>query len=75
MRSLINKCSRCGKYTMRDDKCPYCNGEVKSAHPPNISLDHRYLKLIIKTRKTSLNLSKHYKNEKNILDDLKVDQS
>ncbi|MEX0567822.1 MAG: RNA-protein complex protein Nop10 [Candidatus Njordarchaeota archaeon] len=40
VRSLprkIFKCTECGKYTLRKDKCPYCRGKVKSAHPPRWS--------------------------------------
>jgi len=42
---------KCGRYTLRSDKCPVCGGAVKSAHPPAISLKHRYLDLIIQVRR------------------------
>ncbi|MCD6420929.1 MAG: ribosome biogenesis protein [Thaumarchaeota archaeon] len=51
MPSLLNKCTKCGRYTLRSDKCPVCGGAVKSAHPPAISLKHRYLDLIIQVRR------------------------
>ena len=50
MPGLLNKCTRCGRYTLRRDKCPLCGAPVKSAHPPNISLKHRYIDLVLKTR-------------------------
>ncbi|MEM2215867.1 MAG: nucleolar RNA-binding Nop10p family protein [Nitrososphaerota archaeon] len=55
LKTLINKCIQCGQYTMRRDSCPYCGGEVKSAHPPNISLESRYLDLILKIRRKRFN--------------------
>lgn len=40
---------------MKRDYCPYCSGEVRSAHPPNISLENKYLDLILKTRRKRFN--------------------
>ena len=51
MRVLIHKCVKCGRYTLRSDRCPKCGGEVRSAHPPNISLEHRYLEKILELRR------------------------
>ena len=51
MRALIHKCVKCGRYTLRSDRCPSCGGEVRSAHPPNISLEHRYLEKILELRR------------------------
>ena len=51
MPGLLNKCTRCGRYTLRKDSCPECGGPIKSAHPPNISLKHRYIDLIVKVRR------------------------
>ncbi len=33
----IFKCTKCGRYTLRRDRCPHCNGLVMSAHPPRWS--------------------------------------
>ncbi|HDJ97458.1 MAG TPA: RNA-protein complex protein Nop10 [Thermofilum sp.] len=36
-RGLLRKCVKCGRYTLREDKCPYCGGEVRSPHPAKFS--------------------------------------
>ncbi|MCS7123965.1 MAG: RNA-protein complex protein Nop10 [Candidatus Bathyarchaeota archaeon] len=41
---LLRKCSECGKYTLKNDKCPYCGGLVRTPHPPKFSPDDKYLK-------------------------------
>ncbi|RLG04847.1 MAG: ribosome biogenesis protein [Thaumarchaeota archaeon] len=51
MPTLLNKCVKCGRYTLRRDSCPLCGSPVRSAHPPSISLKHRYIDLIVKTRR------------------------
>ncbi|MEM2014282.1 MAG: nucleolar RNA-binding Nop10p family protein, partial [Desulfurococcaceae archaeon] len=28
MNWLMRKCSKCGRYTLAKDKCPYCGGEL-----------------------------------------------
>ncbi|MEM1743018.1 MAG: nucleolar RNA-binding Nop10p family protein [Nitrososphaerota archaeon] len=47
----IYKCVNCGRYTLKKDRCMHCGGELKSAHPPNISLQSKILSLIIKERR------------------------
>ncbi|MCS7132651.1 MAG: ribosome biogenesis protein [Aigarchaeota archaeon] len=51
MPGLLNKCTSCGRYTLRQDNCPTCGAPVKSAHPTGISLKHRYIDLVVKLRK------------------------
>jgi len=41
---LLRRCSRCGRYTLNEKKCPYCDGEVHIPHPAKFSLDDKYLK-------------------------------
>lgn len=41
---LLRKCKKCGKYTLKKDKCPYCSGKVCVPHPPKFSLSDKYLK-------------------------------
>ena len=41
---LLRKCVKCGKYTLKKDKCPYCNGDVKIPHPAKFSPDDKYIK-------------------------------
>ena len=55
MKSLINKCLKCGRYTLRKDFCPHCGGKVASAHPINISLESRHLELILMARRKRFN--------------------
>ncbi|MCE4608184.1 MAG: RNA-protein complex protein Nop10 [Caldisphaeraceae archaeon] len=44
MRWLLRKCKRCGKYTLRQDRCPYCNGELVIPHPARFSPNDKYIK-------------------------------
>ena len=41
---LLRKCIKCGRYTLKRDKCPYCGGNVKIPHPAKFSPDDRYAK-------------------------------
>lgn len=41
VRSVMMKCSKCGRYTLRKDKCPYCGGPLVMPHPPKFSLDDK----------------------------------
>ena len=41
---LLRKCERCGKYTLKQDACPYCSGKVRVPHPPKFSPDDKYLR-------------------------------
>jgi H/ACA ribonucleoprotein complex subunit 3 len=34
----------CGKYTLKQELCPYCGGKVISPHPPKFSPEDRYAK-------------------------------
>ncbi|MGB9958990.1 MAG: RNA-protein complex protein Nop10 [Candidatus Bathyarchaeales archaeon] len=43
MAWLLRKCVKCGKYTLKKDKCPYCSGNVHVPHPPKFSPDDKYL--------------------------------
>ncbi|UCG45974.1 MAG: RNA-protein complex protein Nop10 [Candidatus Bathyarchaeota archaeon] len=39
---LLRKCESCMKYTLRQDKCFHCGGDVRIPHPPKFSPDDRY---------------------------------
>uniref|UniRef100_A0A7C4BB78 Ribosome biogenesis protein Nop10 n=1 Tax=Thermofilum pendens TaxID=2269 RepID=A0A7C4BB78_THEPE len=41
-RGLLRRCSLCGRYTLREDHCPYCGGPVKSPHPAKFSPEDPY---------------------------------
>ncbi len=40
--SQIFKCTSCGNYTLREDKCPKCKSGVSSPRPAKFSLDDKY---------------------------------
>jgi len=40
---LMRKCIKCGRYTLRRDKCPYCGGELVVPHPPRFSPVDKYV--------------------------------
>lgn len=44
MKTLMMKCSACGKYTI-SEKCPYCGGKTATVHPARYSPDDRYARL------------------------------
>ena len=39
----MRKCIRCGRYTLRRDKCPVCGGELHVPHPPRFSPEDKYV--------------------------------
>ena len=41
MRTLMLKCTSCGRYTM-GEKCPACGGQTANAHPARYSPDDKY---------------------------------
>lgn len=42
MPKRIYKCIVCGRYTLKQDKCPVCGGMVRVAHPPRFSPVDKY---------------------------------
>ncbi|MGC9152927.1 MAG: RNA-protein complex protein Nop10 [Vulcanisaeta sp.] len=42
MDSILRRCKKCGRYTMRKDRCPYCGGELEVPHPPKFSPEDKY---------------------------------
>ena len=50
MNWLMRKCSRCGRYTLAKDKCPYCGGELIVPHPPRFSPVDKYVEYLIKAK-------------------------
>ncbi|MCS7106757.1 MAG: RNA-protein complex protein Nop10 [Acidilobaceae archaeon] len=43
MKWLMKKCSSCGRYSLRSDRCPACGGELVVPHPPRFSPHDKYL--------------------------------
>ena len=41
MKSLMLKCTQCGRYTLAD-KCPSCGGQAATVHPARYSPDDKY---------------------------------
>mgnify|MGYP000020469086 CR=1 FL=1 len=64
MGKKIFKCTVCGAYTLRTDKCPKCGGIVRPAHPPRFSPLDKYGKYrrMIKMRSLKMNTSKINEN-------------
>lgn len=44
MMWLLRKCEQCGRYTLNLEKCPYCGGRVRVAHPAKFSPQDKYAK-------------------------------
>ncbi|NPA70143.1 MAG: RNA-protein complex protein Nop10 [Crenarchaeota archaeon] len=65
MQAILRKCKRCGRYTLRKDRCPYCGGEVVNPHPPKYSPDDRYFvyRLLTKIFSGELKLPEDVKNK------------
>ena len=43
MKWLMRRCVKCGRYTLRRDRCPVCGGELVVPPPPRFSPEDRYL--------------------------------
>ncbi|MBT0159280.1 RNA-protein complex protein Nop10 [Candidatus Bathyarchaeota archaeon A05DMB-2] len=54
MVQLLRKCQKCGSYTLRTDRCPRCDGTVRTPHPPKFSPDDKYLKYRMALKKEQL---------------------
>ena len=39
MTRTLYKCEECKNYTLDEEKCPKCKGEVKEPYPARFSLD------------------------------------
>lgn len=44
MKGMIRKCTVCGEYTLREDRCPHCGGALKNPHPARFSPEDKYSK-------------------------------
>jgi H/ACA ribonucleoprotein complex subunit 3 len=47
----MRKCSSCGAYTLKRDKCPKCGGALRVAAPPKFSPEDPLLKRKLQARK------------------------
>ena len=54
MKGLLRKCVKCGEYTLRQDKCPYCGSPLRCPHPAKFSPEDRYGKYRRMLRKALL---------------------
>ncbi|MGC8953513.1 MAG: RNA-protein complex protein Nop10 [Desulfurococcus sp.] len=50
MNWLLRKCSKCGRYTLSRDRCPYCGGELIVPHPPRFSPIDKYVEYRLKEK-------------------------
>jgi len=41
-KGILRKCNNCDRYTLKQDKCPYCGGVLKIPHPPKFSPEDKY---------------------------------
>jgi H/ACA ribonucleoprotein complex subunit 3 len=44
LKGMIRKCTKCGEYTLSEETCPHCGGNLKSPHPARFSPDDKYSK-------------------------------
>lgn len=42
---MLKKCTKCGRYTISEEKCPKCGGALKDPHPPKFSLNDPFLEI------------------------------
>ncbi|MHA1771420.1 MAG: RNA-protein complex protein Nop10 [Candidatus Thorarchaeota archaeon] len=40
--TLLYKCTQCNEYTLEEDRCPYCGGEVYNPLPAKFSPQDKY---------------------------------
>ncbi|MBM3292861.1 RNA-protein complex protein Nop10 [Candidatus Bathyarchaeota archaeon] len=50
---LLRRCQSCGTYTLHEDKCPKCNGNVISPHPAKFSMEDKYRKYRLIMKRTA----------------------
>jgi len=41
---LLRKCKKCKKYTLNQERCPYCGGDLCITHPAKFSPEDGYAK-------------------------------
>jgi H/ACA ribonucleoprotein complex subunit 3 len=41
---LLRKCVKCGEYTLKQDSCPVCGGDLRVPHPAKFSPEDKYAK-------------------------------
>ncbi len=65
IQAILRRCKKCGRYTLRKDRCPYCNGEVENPHPPKYSPDDKYYfyRLCMKVLSGTLSLPEDVKQK------------
>jgi len=39
---LMRRCSKCGEYTIKKDRCPRCGNQTYIPHPAKFSPDDKY---------------------------------
>jgi len=61
---LLRKCTQCNKYTLNQEKCPYCGGKVRIPHPAKFSPQDKYAKYRRAMKDEEVERVKH--NEGNI---------
>ncbi|MEM4532374.1 MAG: RNA-protein complex protein Nop10 [Desulfurococcaceae archaeon] len=50
MKWIMRKCVKCNRYTLRQDICPKCGGELIVPHPPRFSPEDKYVELRLKMK-------------------------
>jgi len=51
---LLRKCIKCKRYTLNQNRCPYCNQPVKIPHPAKFSPDDKYIKYKLDIKKEKI---------------------
>jgi H/ACA ribonucleoprotein complex subunit 3 len=46
----MRKCTKCGRYTLSKDKCPFCGGDLRVPHPPRFSPEDKYVMYRLKMK-------------------------
>jgi len=41
---LLRKCVECGEYTLNEESCPICGGNLRIPHPAKFSPEDKYAK-------------------------------
>jgi len=51
VKHLLRRCTQCGEYSLREDACPRCGGEVRLVAPARFSPDDPLLSKKIEARR------------------------